>query len=368
MRLAGRLKGRDVEQTAIFSGRHLFLIAAIISTIMSDASLVLAAKEKTVLHEYDAAEKLYRAYLEENAADPDAWILLGDVLRAQQKYYEAIEAYGSAVDIDVDDPRYLAALGAAYADIHQYSDAKDLFERAATLSDDFHYQYRVADMLGYMGKHDEALVIYSLLASKYPEEAGLYKRMATVHTYLKHPDEASASTKKELQLRVKAVEKSPGAVSWFTYADALSRTDQWAEAKKAFDKALSYEENAQTYLRIGDALINLGETDAALDRFAKAAAFDERDFAFLMDLADHLTEIRLYEESIRYYTKALELRSVHADAWVGIAYDLLKLDQHDEAMAFFEMAKATAAIRELPWADKLHKSEKTNALDKAFAQ
>lgn len=367
MRLAGRLKGRDPKQTHVLSGRQLFLVEIIISTIMSDASLVLAAKEKTALHEYDAAEKLYRACLEENPTDPDVWILLGDVLITQQKYYEAIEAYGSAVDTDIDNPRYLAALGEAYAEIHQYADAKDLFERAATLSNDFHYQYRVADMLGYMGKHDEALVIYSLLASKYPEEAGLYKRMATVHIYLKHSDEAAASTKKELQLRAKAVETSPGAISWFTYADALSRSGQWNEAKKAFDKALSYEENAHTHLRIGDALIKLGETAGALEAFAKAAAFDKRDFAFLMELADHLTKIGLYEESIRYYTKALELRSVHADAWVGIAYNLLKLDQHDEAKAFFEMAKATAAIRELPWADKLHKSEKTNALDTAFA-
>lgn len=333
---------------------------------MSDASLVLAAKEKTALHEYDAAEKLYRTYLEENAADPNVWILLGDVLIAQKKYYEAIEAYGSAADIDIDNPQYLAALGTAYAEIHQFSDAKDLFERAATLSDDFHYQYKVADMLGYMGKHDEALVIYSLITSKYPEEADLYKRMAKVHTYLNHLEEAAASTKKELQLRVKAVETSPGAVSWFAYADALSRTGQWEEAKKAFDKALSYEENAQTYLRIGDALVHLGENAAALEAYAKAAVFDERDFAFLMELADHLTEMGLYEESIRYYTKALELRSVHAEAWIGIAYDLLKLEQNDEAKAFFEMAKATSAIRELPWADKLHKSEKTNALDTAF--
>jgi tetratricopeptide (TPR) repeat protein len=333
---------------------------------MSDTSLILTAKEKTTLHEYDAAEKLYRTYLEEKTADSDVWILLGDVLIAQQKYYEAIEAYGTAVDKDLKNPAYLAALGSAYAQIHQYADAKDLFEKAATLSGDFHYQYRVADMLGYMGKHDEALVIYSLLAIKYPDEAGLYKRMATVHTYLGHTDEVTWSTKKELELRKKAVNESPGAFTWFTYADALSRYGLWVEAKEAFLKALCFEENAETHLRIGEILTKLGESKEASAEFAKAAAFDELDFAFLLHLADHLTKFGLYEESIRYYTKALALRSVHADAWVGIAYDLLKLDQKEEAKAFFEMAKATTAVRELPWGDKLHKSEKTHALDAAF--
>lgn len=334
---------------------------------MSDTSLILTAKEKTTLHEYDAAEKLYRTYLEEKPADSDVWILLGDVLIALQKYYEAIEAYATAVDNDMKNPAYLAALGSAYAQIHQYADAKDLFEKAATLSGDFHYQYRVADMLGYMGKHDEALVIYSLLAIKYPEEAGLYKRMATVHTYLEHTDEATWSTKKELELRRKAVNQSPSAFTWYTYADALSRCGQWTEAKEAFLKALSFEENAETHLRIGDTLAKLGDNNGASAEFEKAAAVDERDFAFLLKLADHLTKLGLYEESIRYYTKSLVLRSVHADAWVGIAYDLLKLDQKEEAKAFFEMAKATAAIRELPWGDKLHKSDKTHALDAVFS-
>jgi predicted ATPase len=37
-------------------------------------------------------------------------------------------------------------------------------------------------------------------------------------------------------------------------------------------------------------------------------------------------------------------------------------------ISFFEMAKASSSVRELPWADKLHKSEKTNALDAALKE
>ena len=43
------------------------------------------------------------------------------------------------------------------------------------------------------------------------------------------------------------------------------------------------------------------------------------------------------------------------------------MNQKDDARAFFEMAKATGSMRELPWADKLHKSYKTEALDQAFS-
>lgn len=334
---------------------------------MADSSLILSAKEKTVLHEYDAAQQLYRKYLEEDPANSSVWILLGDVLTAQKNFYDAIDAYDSALSYDPENPEYLVALGSAYANIHQFSDAKILFEKAAKISGDLRHQYLVGDMLGYLGKYDEALVLYTLLALSHPDEPGLYKRMAAVHHHLNRHSEEEMCTGKELVLRKKAVDQDPDASAWFKYADALFRSERYDEAKEAFLQALAFEENARIHLRLGETLYKLNDVPGALEQFDEAARFDPRDFAFLVQMADHLTEIGLYDASITYYTQALELRSVHADTWVGIAYNLLKLGRLEEANAFFEMAKASAAVRELPWADKLHKSQKTAALDAAFS-
>jgi tetratricopeptide (TPR) repeat protein len=333
---------------------------------MADSSLILSAKEKTGLHDYDAAQHLYRKYLEEDPTNAPVWILLGDVLTAQKNFYDAIDAYDSALSYDPDNPEYLVALGSAYAHIHQFSDAKILFEKAAKISGNLRHQYLVGDMLGYLGKYDEALVLYTLLSLSHPDEPGLYKRMATVHHHLNRDAEEKMCTGKELVLRKKVVDEHPDASAWFKYADVLFRCERYDEAKEAFLQALAFEENAQIHLRLGETLYKLNDTPGALEQFAEAAKFDPRDFAFLLQMADHLTNLGMYDASITYYTKALELRSVHADAWVGIAYNLLKLDRLEEANAFFEMAKASAAIRELPWADKLHKSQKTAALDAAF--
>lgn len=334
---------------------------------MADSSLIQQAKEKTVLHEYDAARHLYRQYLEEEPSDAAVWVSLGDVLLAQNNFYDAVDAYESALNFDPENPDYLVALGSAYAKFHRYSDAKVLFEQAAKLSGDLRHQYKVGDMLGYLGKYDEALVLYTLLALDHPDEPGLYKRMVIVHHHLNRPAEEMMYAGKELTLRKKCVDENPNASNWFEYADALFRCEKYDEAKEALSQALLFEENAKTHLKLGDALYKLGDTAAALEQYAQAARFDPRDFAFLLKMADHLTDLQLYDASITYYTLALELRSVHADAWVGIAYNLLKLKRLEEAKAFFEMAKASAAIRELPWADKLHKSSKTAELDAAFS-
>jgi cytochrome c-type biogenesis protein CcmH/NrfG len=78
---------------------------------MSDTQLIRTAREKTDFHEYDEAEKLYRQYLEENPAESAVWKALGDILITQQKYYDAIEAYSSAVENAQENPEYLADRG-----------------------------------------------------------------------------------------------------------------------------------------------------------------------------------------------------------------------------------------------------------------
>ncbi|MDO5845977.1 MAG: tetratricopeptide repeat protein, partial [Methanocorpusculum sp.] len=224
-------------------------------------------------------------------------------------------------------------------------------------------QFKVGDMLGYLGKYDEALVLYTLLASRYPLDPGLYRRMAVVYNALGRTTDAAAALAKEMELREKIVRETPTPSSLYKYADTKTRLHLWEEAEAGFRQSLNMEESADTHLRLGAVLIEQGKTDEGREEFKKAAEFDPRDFTFLMREADILTQLGMYEDAISCYTRALDLRSVHADAWAGIAYSLLRLHKYDDAKAFFAMAKASAAVRELPWADKLHKSPKTAALD-----
>lgn len=314
-------------------------------------------------HSYEEAEKLYREYLETNGQDASVWTLLGEVLLKEQKFYDAADAYSTALDFDKENPQYMYNLGTVLAQLHEYEEARALFEQAAKLSDNIRYQFKVGDMLGYLGKYDEALVLYTLLMSRYPLDPGLYRRVAIVYAALGRVGDAAKALAKELELRQRIVIEAPSASALYKFADTKARLHLWDEAEEAFRTSLEMEESADTHMRLGAVLAELGQTDEAKKEFARAADMDPRDFLFLMKQADVLTKLGMFEDSITYYTRALELRSVHADAWAGIAYALLRMKKTDEAKAFFEMAKASAAVRELPWADKLHKNAKTDALD-----
>ncbi|MDO5845976.1 MAG: tetratricopeptide repeat protein, partial [Methanocorpusculum sp.] len=95
------------------------------------ASILMNAQANVLCHNYEEAETLYREYLTSNAQDASVWTLLGAVLIKEQKFYEAVDAYTTALDLDKENPEYLYSLGTALARLHEYEEARALFERAA---------------------------------------------------------------------------------------------------------------------------------------------------------------------------------------------------------------------------------------------
>lgn len=321
------------------------------------------AQEYVASHDYAAAANLFREYVKEHESDAQAWVELGSVLLKLQEFYEAIEAYATAYDLEPENPKYMGYLGDALLTVHEYEEAKALFEKAAIISGDLRYQIRVGDTLAYQKQFDKALVLYSLLSTNYPDDPSILNRMVKVYEALGRFEDAKNTRTREMEVRENIVKANPTANDWLKYADTKAHLFLWEEAEDAFRKSLALEETAEIHMRLGATLVMEKRVEEGIAEFEKAADIGKNDFSFLMMQADVLTRIEQYEESIKCYTKALNLRSVHADAWAGIAYDLLKMGEIDDAKAFFEMAKASASVRELPWADKLHKSEKTKVLD-----
>ena len=131
-------------------------------------------------------------------------------------------------------------------------------------------------------------------------------------------------------------------------------------------RSILRRENPEYHIFLGSARVMNGRTTEGVAEYELAAELSCEDFSFLSEIAESATKFKMYEAAIRIYTRALAVRNINGDAWAGIAYALLMLDQKTESRAFFEMAKATGSMREIPWAGKLHKSYKTEALDRAF--
>lgn len=330
---------------------------------------VQTAEHLTAERKYADAADIYRSLLEnaENKTDAALWCGLGRVLMQDQQFYDAIDAFTTADGLAPENPEIMAALGDALATVHEYEEAKLWFEKAASLADNIRYQLRAGDMLAYLGKYDEALVYYTLLSSKYPDNADLLHNKGKVLHHLGRTTDAMNTILAEIQLRKDMVEQSPDARSYAKLAAAYKRISLWQEAEDAYAEAVKLApENPEYHMFLGSARVMNGKETEGLAEYEKAAELSSENFSFLSEIAESATKFKMYEAAVRIYTRALAVRNINGDAWAGIAYALLMLDQKTEAKAFFEMAKATGSMREIPWADKLHKSYKTEALDRAF--
>lgn len=330
---------------------------------------VQTAEQLAAERRFSDAANLYRSLLEveENKADSTLWCSLGRVLMQDQQFYDAIDAFTTAADLDPENPGVMAALGDALATVHEYEEAKLWFEKAAFLKDNIRYQLRAGDMLAYLGKYDEALVYYTLLSSKYPDNADLLHNKGKVLHHLGRTTDAMNTILEEIRLRKEMTGRSPDAGSYAKFAAAYKRIGMWREAEEAYAEAVRLApENPEYHMFLGSSLVMNGKSADGVAEYEAAAELSGGDFSLLLEIAESATKFKMYEAAIRIYTQALVVRNINGDAWAGIAYALLMLDQKTEAQAFFEMAKASTSMREIPWADKLHKSYKTEALDRAF--
>ena len=336
---------------------------------MSTPESAETAEQLAAERKFSDAAAVYRRLLnfEENKAVPSLWFDLGRVLMLDQQFYDAVDAFTTATSLDPENPVIMAALGDALATVHEYEEAKLWFEKAAGLSDTIRYQLRCGDMLAYMGKYDEALVFYTLLSSKYPENADLLHNKGKVLRHLGRKTDEMNTILEEIRIRKEALAVSADAGSYAKLGAAYKRISLWHEAEEMYAEAVRLApENPEYHMFLGSARVMNGNTEAGVGEYGKAADLAGQDFCLLLEIAESATKFQAYDAAIRIYTQALGIRNVHGDAWAGIAYALLKLGQMEEARAFFEMAKATGLMREIPWADKLHKSYKTEALDLAF--
>jgi len=334
---------------------------------MSDSTLQ-EARDKAAAYEYPQAVALYKQYLEENGSVAEIWAELGTIYKEMDNIAESAEAFGEAFDCEPDNPRFVYLFGKSQEKMHRFADARALYEKAYTLSGGLKARIKSGDMLVKLGKNDEALAFFTDLSKQYPDNAAIMHRIGLVFATQNNIEKANIYFDMEVVCRRRTLETKETARNWYLLADTLAYMNRWEEAETAFRRSLEIENIGNTSLRLGSILIQQGKIVEGKGFISQYAEKNGRNLRAVLQIGDIMTKFSQYDDAITYYTKALEIRNVRADTWTAIAYALLMKGQKQEAKAFFEMAKASAAIRELPWADKMHKSEKTEILDRELGE
>ncbi|HJJ35619.1 MAG TPA: tetratricopeptide repeat protein [Methanocorpusculum sp.] len=316
--------------------------------------------------EYDMAEKQYDEYLKEHGDDDRVWMMLGTLRLRMEDLPGSSDAFGNAFDIHPENVEYAIKYGDSLMLVHKYDEAEAVFSYAAKSDSGYYVRMREAEACVSLQKTDDGLARLLALSTAFPEEPEIWHCLYRIYLSLGRSDEAQQAREQERKFLRERAESSRGAAEWLAYGRIEWEFREYARAEQACAASVAVEDNAPAHLYRGLSLLQLGNADAGHAELDAGLAIEPRDLSFVLQTAELLEEIGRYEDSIVWYTKALALRNIRADTWAACAYALLQAGKKDEARAFFEMAKASSAVREFKWADKLHKSFRTAALDAAF--
>lgn len=137
-----------------------------------------------------------------NGANPaEAYKVLGLAYRQKKDLNKAIEQYEKLIEIEPDSSDALNELVALYVRTQRYDQAIGVYKKLAQLDSyqAYIYNYRIALIYTQMGKFQEALDEYKLVAKDVPDNFDVHLHMGKIYEILNQPDDAIVSYLKALQ-------------------------------------------------------------------------------------------------------------------------------------------------------------------------
>lgn len=285
-------------------------------------------------------------------ANPDsaqAWARLAQAFHAHELYPQAIDAYGSVMELQPQDSRwpYLAALAQAKSDPLA---SLPLFKRAIALQPSNAAVYlNLGDILFRLGRHDEAEEAYETALSMDPESSFALYGLAQLALVANDPAAAAA-----LLERAAVVSPGRGEISSLL-AQAYQRLGREAEARRQSMIAGAWPDATRAPDPVAQAMLARAVDSKSIGRKAALLAnrgkYDEAEAMFRQVLEIRPGNARDYanlggvlagqgraKEALAAYKKGLEIDPADVDLLNNLGYTLLQLKRHDEAEGYLNTA------------------------------
>jgi serine/threonine protein kinase len=217
------------------------------------------------------------------------------------RYYEALQAYEQALQLDPHDIDTYYNMGLTLLELKRYEEAISVFEQTLQLD---------------------------------PTYAGAYFNKGVALGELRQPDEALVAFNLAWQL-------DPGYIA--TYGNkglALYELQRYDEVISVSEEALQIDPDyALAYDNKGRALYKLKYYEEALSAFARAIVLDPDDSLTYLNLGNTLFALQRYSEALAAYQKALQLDPNFGSAYLNKGKALEQLGRASEAQEARNVAR-----------------------------
>jgi tetratricopeptide (TPR) repeat protein len=327
----------------------------------------------TQMQKGDEAVGAYEAAIELNQSWPVAWAGTAFVLYRMKMYNDALYAYDRAFELYTSDeqriydyPLLWYSKGLVLEKLGWSEEASQAYNMSVEDADkiialvgsggEFYMNLSEAwrwkgDLLGELGRYDEALEAIDNATRIAPEFALGWKAKGEILSYGMGRDEES------LEAFDHALQLNPnGSGAWAGKGNALRSLGRNSEAVQAYDHALKLSPNlVLAWLGKAAALRMMGKSNqsvAAYDEAIKAIERSPRGSSASLEAADAwfgkaeslvgvnraAESSKAYNQSILAYEEAIQNDPASAKAWIGKGDALLCLRRYNESLQSYERA------------------------------
>jgi len=251
---------------------------------------------------FDEAEKLSLEIIKYFPNHVMSWKVLGSVLGATGRKYEALDAKQTVVQLSPQD---------------------------------FEAYYNLGNTFKELGILEKAVISFSHAISLKPDYAQAHNNLGNTFQELGRLDEAVASFTEAIVLNPDYTQAHNNLGNTF---QELGRLD---EAVTSFTQAIVLRPDyAKAHYNLGNTLTELGRLEKAVASYNKAIAL-KPDFAEAhTNLANTLTELGRLDKALASYNQVIALKPDSADAYSNLGFIFRGLDRLEEAITSTKKAIA----------------------------
>jgi tetratricopeptide (TPR) repeat protein len=297
-------------------------------------NVVEALAQAFSLHQLGAlaeAEPLYRAILDCEPANADAWHLLGVAMHQQGRHSDAAESIARAVAIVPANATFLCHLGAAHGAAGRLADAEAAFRAAlAVAPNDAQAWYNLGAALGKLARTDEAIAAYQRAIDARPDFVQALYNLGNALRDTGRADEAIRAFQQAIRFEPNYVE------ALNNLGGLLQSQGRLDEATQVLVRALGLQPNyALAKNNLGEVLRDQGRLDEARAQLEQAVALEPNLAEAHNNLGTVLHRQRHSEQAIESFRRALTLRPDYLRAKYNLGAVQADLRELDKAIATF---------------------------------
>ena len=313
-------------------------------------------KPQESLKSQEKALQIYNRSLEQDPKNVSSWRGKAEILYRMGKTDEGLQALDNALEINPEDLDLLSRKGEFLEFDGRYNESLEVFDRLLELmpADDVTGRVEVwmakVQTLDFADRRSEAAKALDNVTELDPNNVAAWRMKAVYLGELGRYNESLAAYEQALQVDPDDVQ------TWSYKASQLAEQKRYNESLQAYDRAIELlpsggsKELAVAWVGKGDALNKTGQNDEARKAFVKAVEASEKalvkdtgDISLVLLKAGAQFKSNEYEEAIKSYDRAIEMSSspasfYAASAWIGKGDALRAQGKNAEAMQAYDKA------------------------------